>query len=108
MLKLLLKIVCVVCLVAHVPRAHAQLSLSTAVDLAVRNSPRVKMAEADLARALATWGVTKDAFIPYVATTGGYGRSTGAPLGVPVIFSISAQSLIYSFSQRDYIRSAGA
>jgi len=88
--------------------AQAQLSLSTAVELAERNSPRVQMAQSDVDRASASLSVSRDAFIPTVATTGGYGRSTGAPLGVPVIFSISAQSLIYSFSQQDYIRSAHA
>ena len=87
--------------------AGAQMSLSTAVDLAERNSPKVKMAEADLARARASLGVSKDAFIPTVAATGGYGKSTGAPLGVPVIFALNAQSLIYNFSQFDYIRAAG-
>ncbi len=85
---------------------NAQLSLQTAVTLALKNSPRIKVAQADLAKARAARGEAKDAYIPVVATTGGYGLSTGAPLNVPVVFSITAQSLVFSFSQRDYIRSA--
>jgi outer membrane protein TolC len=85
--------------------AHAQVSLSTAVNLALKNSPKVRMAKADLDKARAGHSESRDAYIPVVSTTTGYGQSTGAPLGVPIIFSISAQSLLFSFSQKDYIRS---
>ena len=64
------------------------------------------MAQADLDKARAARGEAKDAYVPAVATRAGYGQSTGAPLNVPVIFSISANSLVFSFSQKDYIRSA--
>ena len=84
----------------------AQISLSTAVNLALQNNPRVKIAEADLARAKAVLSETKEAFVPAVATTAGVGRQTGVPLYPPVIFSISAQSLVFNFSQPDYIRAA--
>ncbi len=87
---------------------HGQLSLQTAVNLALKNSPRIKAARADLDRATAARGETKDAFVPVVSTQAGYGQATGAPLGVPVIFSISSQSLVFSYSQKDYIRSAQA
>lgn len=85
--------------------AYAQLSLQTAVELALKNSPRIKIAQADLAKARAVHGELKDAYVPVVTTLAGYGLSTGAPLNVPVIFSINAQSLVFSFSQRDYLRS---
>ncbi len=96
-----------VCL-AFASAAHAQLSLQSAIDLALRNSPRIRAAQADLAKARAARGEAKDAYVPAVISTGGYGLATGAPLGIPVIFSITAQSLVFSFSQRDYIRSAQA
>ncbi|HEY4354949.1 MAG TPA: TolC family protein [Acidobacteriaceae bacterium] len=88
--------------------AHAQIALSSAVDLALRNSPKVQMAQADFNKARAALSEAKDVFVPQVNTNGGYGRSTGAPLGVPIIYSISAESLVFSFSQGDYIRSAHA
>ncbi len=86
--------------------AFAQISLQSAVTLALKNSPKIRMAQADLAKARAAHGEAQDAYVPVLATTGGYGQSTGAPLSVPVVFSITAQSLVFSFSQRDYIRSA--
>lgn len=86
--------------------APAQVSLSSAVDLALRNSPKVKMAQADVAKAKAVLSQTKDVYIPAVSTSGGDGKSTGVPLGLPIVFTVSAQSLAFNFSQRDYIRAA--
>lgn len=85
---------------------RAQLSLSSAVDLALRNSPRVKLAQADLDKAKAAVAESQHAYIPAVSTVGGYGGSSGVPLSLPVVFSISAQSLVFTYSQRDYIRAA--
>jgi outer membrane protein TolC len=86
--------------------AHGQISLQTAVTLALKNSPKMRAAQADLAKAKAAHGEAVDAYIPQVVSTAGYGKGTGAPLSVPVIFSISANSLVFSYSQKDYIRSA--
>jgi outer membrane protein TolC len=82
----------------------SQISLQSAVNLALKNSPKIRMAQADVDKARAARSEARDAYIPTIATQMGYGQSTGAPLGVPVVFSISAQSLIFSFSQKDYIR----
>jgi outer membrane protein TolC len=89
--------------------ARSQISFTTAVDLALKNSPRVKMAEADVARARASLEEARDVYIPTVgaaSSAGGY--SYGFPLGTPTVFSLSAQSLVFSFSQRDYMRSASS
>jgi outer membrane protein TolC len=89
--------------------ARSQISFTTAVDLALKNSPRVKMAEADVARARASLEEAKDVYIPTIAaasSAGGY--SYGFPLGTPTVFQLSAQSLVFSFSQRDYLRSASS
>ncbi len=88
--------------------AAAQISLPTAVNLALQNNPKVKMAEADLSRAKAVLSESRDVFVPSVSATGGVGSATGAPLSPPVVFSVAAQSLVYSFSQPDYIRAAHA
>ena len=92
-------------LIAGGGRGFAQISLQSAVNLALKNSPKIRMAQADLDKARAARSEARDAYVPTVGTQAGYGQATGAPLGVPVIFSISAQSLLFSFSQRDYIRS---
>ncbi len=88
--------------------ASAQVSLSSAVDLALRNDPRVKIAQADVSKAKATLSEAHDAYIPSATASGGYGTSTGVPLNVPVLFSISSQSLLFNFAQKDNIRAAEA
>ena len=89
---------------AFAPGLHAQISLSTAVNLALQNSPRVKVAQVDLDRARAVLSESREYFVPAASATAGVGKGIGAPLSPPVIFSVAAQSLVFSFSQRDYIR----
>ncbi len=88
--------------------AFSQISLTTAVDLAEKTDPRVRIAQADLEHAKAALAEAHDAFVPSIGATGGVGRSTGVPLSLPVVFSIAAQSLVFNFSQLDNIRSAHA
>jgi outer membrane protein TolC len=89
--------------------ARSQISFTTAVDLALKNSPRVKMAEADVARARASKEEVRDVYIPTIGVASSVaGYSYGFPLGTPTVFSLSAQSLVFSFSQRDYMRSASS
>jgi outer membrane protein TolC len=84
----------------------AQISLSTAVDLAEKSSPGVRTAVAKVQQAVAAVQETKDAYIPsfQIGTSPGY--AYGFPLGYPALFSASSQSLALSFSQPDYLRSA--
>jgi outer membrane protein TolC len=87
----------------------AQISFTSAIDLALQNSPRVKMAQADVAHARASLEENKDVYIPtVVATSSAVGGSYGFPLGTPTAFSLNAQSLVFSFSQKDYIRAASS
>jgi outer membrane protein TolC len=95
------------CLVLPVG-AMSQVSLLTAVDQALRNSPAVHMAAADVQRATAGLSETKDVYIPSFVLGSSVGYSYGFPIGQPSIVNISSQSLIFTFSQRDYVRSAQA
>ena len=88
--------------------AHAQLSLSASVDLALKADPRVHLAQADVDKARAVLSQTKDAYVPNLSMNGGTGEATGVPLGLPVVFSISSQSLLFSFSQKDNVRASAA
>src|SRR5580698_5290603 len=88
--------------------ATAQVSLYTVVDMALRNSTTVRMAQADVMRAAAGLTESKDAYIPNVNFGSSLGYSYGFPLGEPSVFNVSSQSLLYTFSQPDYIRSARA
>ncbi len=96
-------------LVCAAAAASAQISLITAVDLAVKSSPKVLMAQADVDKALATLQQLRDAYIPNIVGGSGIGPpSYGFPLGQPSIFNITSQSLVFSYSQRDYMRAASA
>ena len=79
--------------------AYAQISFSAAIDLALKNSPRVKMAEDDVKRATASLSELKNAFIPRVTGSSGLGASSGITLNVPTIFTISAESQLFDYSQ---------
>lgn len=85
---------------------NAQISLTTAVDLALRNSPRVKVAEADVAKARAALEESRDVYIPSLTAGAGLGQSYGFSLNPPTLFTFNAQSLVYNASQAAYIRSA--
>jgi outer membrane protein TolC len=88
--------------------ALAQISLYTAVDQALRNSTSVRIATADVQHAAAALSETRDAFIPSFLLGSSVGYSYGFPVGQPSIVNVSSQSLIFTFSQLDYIRSARA
>lgn len=91
------------------PALHAQsVSLYTAVDLALRNSPEVHIAEADVRRAAAGLAEQKDAYLPSFTFNSNIGYSYGFPVGQPSVLNLQSNSLVYSFSQPDYIRSARA
>jgi outer membrane protein TolC len=92
---------------AGVP-AHGQISFTTAIDLALKNSPRVKMALAEVDKARAVLEQTRDVYIPTLVGGSGLGYSYGFPVGQPSVFSVTSQSLIFNFSQQDYIRAARA
>jgi outer membrane protein TolC len=89
-----------------VPTTYAQVALTTAVDLALRNSPRVQMAQADVAEARAALDQTRDVYIPAVEGAIDLGYSYGAPLGEPTLFSFTTHSLVFNYSQKDYTRAA--
>jgi outer membrane protein TolC len=89
--------------------ACAQISFSTAIGLALKSNPKVLAAQADADKALAALQQLRDAYIPAVVGGSGLGPpSYGFPLGQPSIFNITAQSLVFSYSQRDYLRAAQA
>jgi outer membrane protein TolC len=88
--------------------AWAQLSLFTAVDQALRNSTSVRMAAADVQRAAAGLTEARDVYIPSFLLGSSVGYSYGFPIGQPSIVNVTSQSLLFTFSQKDYIRSARA
>jgi outer membrane protein TolC len=88
------------------PGVKAQISLSTAVDLAEKSSPNVRAAVADVRKAIAALSESKDVYIPNFVLGASPGYAYGFPLGYPSLFQANSQSLAISFSQPDYIRAA--
>ena len=85
----------------------AQISLSTAVDLAEKHSTAVRSARAEVDRAAAGVAQSRDAYAPSVVLGSSVGSPPyGFPLGNPDIYDVNAESLLFSFSQPDYIRAA--
>jgi outer membrane protein TolC len=102
---------CIACsaFASVVAPACAQISFTTAIDLALKSNPKVLMGQADVEKARAALQQLRDAYIPAVVGGSGLGPpSYGFPLGQPSIFQLTAQSLVFSYSQRDYLRAAQA
>jgi outer membrane protein TolC len=86
--------------------AHAQISLVSAVDLALKSNPRVRLAQSDVDKSAAILKESKDVYIPAIAIGSGLGYSYGYPLGQPSVVNATVQGVMLSWSQRDYIRAA--
>lgn len=97
-----------VMLAAYAAGASAQISLASAVDLALKNDPQVQMREAAVQKAQAELKATRDVYIPSVGASLGYGEGVGVPTALPTVVSLTTQSLVFNFSQRDNIRAAAS
>ena len=95
--------------IACVPAlAAAQVSLTTVVQMAERNSASVRMAEADVRKAQAGLSQSKDVLIPSIDFATGLPvfpevGFTGTP---PSIWSATIHALIFGIPQKRYIRAA--
>lgn len=88
--------------------AKAQVSLTTVVQMAQRNSARVRIAEADFRKAQAGLSESKDVIIPSVDFGTGLPAFpevgfTGTP---PSIWTATVQALIFGIPQKRYIQAA--
>ncbi len=84
--------------------AHAQVTLTTAVDMALTKSPKVRLAQADVLKAQASLNQAINAYVPTVNAGANLGESYGYSFNPPTLFTFNAQSLVFNFSQKDYIR----
>ncbi len=93
---------------ALAPSAQGQISLGTAVDLALGSSPRVQGAEDDVKKARAQLSETHDAYVPTINAGAGIGQSYGYSTNPPTLFTVTGGSLVYSASQFYYTRASRA
>lgn len=87
---------------------QAQLSLTSVTDLALHNSPRVKVAEADVQHARAALEEAKDAYVPSITAGAAIGQGYGYSPSPPTLFTVTSQSLVYNASQSHYTKAARA
>jgi outer membrane protein TolC len=90
------------------PSAQGQISLSTAVDLALGSNPRVQGADDDVKKARAQLAEAHDAYVPSINVSANLGQSYGYSTNPPTLFTDTASSLVYSASQFYYIRASRA
>ena len=85
---------------------QAQISLVSAVDLALKSNPRVRLAQADVDKSTAVLKESKDVYIPAGDRRLRPRLSYGYPLGQPSVVNVTVQGVVLSWAQRDYIRAA--
>jgi outer membrane protein TolC len=88
--------------------ASGQISLSSAVGLALQNSTQVRIAATDVQRATAALAEAREAYVPNLQLGSSVGYSYGFPVGQPSVANVGSQSLVYSFSQPAYVRASRA
>ncbi len=88
--------------------AQAQVSLTTVVELAQKNSASVHLAQADVQKAASMLSQSKDAFIPSISFGSGLPAfpEIGFTGSLPTVWDGSMQSLVFSMPQIRYIQAA--
>jgi len=89
---------------------HAQVSLTTVVELAQKNSATVRLAQADVQKAASLLSQSKDAFVPSISFGSGLPAfpEIGFTGSLPTIWDGTVQSLVFSMPQIKYIQAARA
>ncbi|HXS77317.1 MAG TPA: TolC family protein [Terracidiphilus sp.] len=101
-------VLCLISIFSLPTSGNAQVDFASTMRLALQNSPRVRAAQLDVKKTQKSLAIAKDIFIPSVVMGGGLGWTHGITLTVPTIFTVNAQSLVYSNQQRFTVRAARA
>ena len=93
------------------PAAWAeQLTFRQAVELALKNSTTMAIADADQRRAQRGYQETRSMFLPQMTLGSGLGYSHGFPLSLenaaPSILNLNTQQFIINAAQREFMRAA--
>ena len=91
-----------------VPAAGGQISLPSAVDLALHGNPRVLGAQDDVKKAHAQVSEAHDVYVPSIAAGANLGQSYGYSPYPPTLFTVNSGFLVYNPGQFSYMRSAEA
>jgi outer membrane protein TolC len=90
--------------------ASAQVSLTTVVEMAQKNSAQVRLAQADVQKATAQLAESRDAFIPSLTFDSGLPAfpEVGFTGSLPTIWGGTVQSLVFSMPGFQYIHAGQA
>lgn len=92
------------------PVQAEQLTFRQAVELALKNSTTMAIADADQRRAQQGYLETRNMFLPQLTLGSGLGYSYGFPLSLenmaPSILNVNAQQFIINAAQREFMRAA--
>lgn len=87
-----------------------QVTFERALQLALKHSPTIGMAAADMMKAQQAYLETRNAYLPNLVLGSGIGYSYGYPLSIegsaPTIFNVNYQSTLYSPSLSEFKKSA--
>jgi outer membrane protein TolC len=105
--RILLAVICLLL----APGAQAQkVSFRDALDLALKHSTGMGIAQADQIHAHQTYLETRNAFIPQLTFGSGLANVWGYPMSIegsaPSVFNISARSYLLNFGQNNFLRAA--
>jgi outer membrane protein TolC len=91
---------------AGAQEAASKLSLKRAVDLAVKNSSEVRLAQARLGVAQRAAGLNHSVFLPNLYTGSGAAYTNGFPLGAPQVFNLSYVQTVFNAPLRGQYRAS--
>jgi outer membrane protein TolC len=96
--------------VSVIPVVAEPVTLRHAVELALRNSTAMAVANADEKRAQQGYFEARNMYIPQVVIGSGLAYSNGFPLSIegsaPSVLNVNSQSLLYNPAGRDYMKAA--
>jgi outer membrane protein TolC len=80
------------------------------IELALRRSGTMAIANADRQKAYETYAEAKSMYTPQITLGSGLGYSYGVPLSIegsaPSIFNVTSQQFLFNMAQRDYVRAS--
>src|SRR5207237_2432267 len=107
---LLLLLMTVPCPAAEPEPRTEPLTFQRAIELALKNSGAVAIADLEQQRAERGYSEARAAYTPQLSAGAGLGYSYGFPLSIegsaPTLFNFSSQQALWNPAQRDYIRAA--
>jgi outer membrane protein TolC len=110
--KCVRRIALILVALSSLPVAAEQLPFQQAIELALKRSGTLAIAQADREKARQSYLAARSGFIPAVTLGSGLGYSRGVPPTIegsaPSLFNLTSQSMVLNFAQHDLMKAATA